>query len=515
MRCWWKRAIWAAVFFCVAANPAVANDGRWRRAESEHFVVFSDGSESGLRDATQTLEDFHGALETLTRTAGTEDSTFKLEIYLLEDRASLRIVRPGTSEGILGFYRTSAEHMAAFLVYNNNFDVDAREVLMHEYAHHFMLHRFPAAYPRWYTEGWAEFVSTTEIRDRRAIVGTPSERLNFLVEANASGIAMRTPRNLFSVNLLPIDQLLAPDRFPQRHTDPEFVHRFYSTSWLAASLIANRPELAQGLTNYVRALGEGADPLESFEPAFGMSRADFSSAMSTYIRAGSARVMGVSLPAAQASVQIARLPASMDDLLLRVARMKLRIALDEEPDELAEVVNRAAARYPNDPFVVKAAARVALMSNDAARARALLEPLVAASDDAEALLLLGLTYSSEAAREGQTPAAAGEAIRTARRYWARGFRATPDYFPILFLYASSFGGGAQPMTPDQLDVMARALYLAPQADDIRFAYAEAALRAGRYNEAADTLRPLLHTPHDEDAQTRARNLFEVARRGGN
>lgn len=501
---------WAFVLFCALATPALANDGRWRRAESEHFVVFSDGSENGLREATQTLEDFHVALEALTNTAGTEDSTFKLEVYLLEDSSSLRVVRPGTGPNVGGFYRTSAEHMAAFLVYNNNFDVDAREILMHEYAHHFMLHRFPAAYPRWYTEGWAELVSTTEITDRRAIIGTPSDRLAMLVQVNGGGIAMRTPRTQFTVTLLPIEQLLAPER-----SERIDVGLFYSTSWLAASIIANRPELAQGLTNYVRALGEGGDPIDSFQPAFGMTPDQFQETMREYIR-GSTRAVGVTLPASPAAVQITRLPASMDDLLLRVARIKLESGLDEERAELVEVVNRVATRYPNDPSAIKAAARIALLSNDTARARALLEPLTGAeSTDAEALLLLGQSYYSEAAREGQDPAVSAEAVRNARRHWARGFRANPDYFPILFLYANSFSGGPAPMTADQLDVMARALYLAPQADDIRFAYAEATLRAGRREEAAETLRPLLHSPHDEEAQTRARTLFEQARQPAN
>ena len=38
-------------------------------------------------------------------------------------------------------------------------DLDPKSVLFHEYAHHFMLHHFPAAYPAWYVEGFAEFFS--------------------------------------------------------------------------------------------------------------------------------------------------------------------------------------------------------------------------------------------------------------------------------------------------------------------------------------------------------------------
>ena len=38
-------------------------------------------------------------------------------------------------------------------------------VLHHEYAHHFMLQYFPAIYPGWYTEGFAELIGSSKMMD--------------------------------------------------------------------------------------------------------------------------------------------------------------------------------------------------------------------------------------------------------------------------------------------------------------------------------------------------------------
>ena len=38
-------------------------------------------------------------------------------------------------------------------------------VLHHEYAHHFMLQYFPAIYPSWYVEGFAELIGSSKMMD--------------------------------------------------------------------------------------------------------------------------------------------------------------------------------------------------------------------------------------------------------------------------------------------------------------------------------------------------------------
>jgi hypothetical protein len=94
-----------------------------------------------------------------------------------------------------------------------------------------MLHYFPHAYPGWYIEGWAEYVSTIEFHGRSAHIGRPSRARSFWI---ASG------------DTTPILHLLAPERAVDRE-DAEFRAEFYATAWFAALYLANNDERRRGL----------------------------------------------------------------------------------------------------------------------------------------------------------------------------------------------------------------------------------------------------------------------------
>ena len=54
--------------------------------------------------------------------------------------------------------------------------LDIKTVLLHEYTHHFMYQYFPAAYPTWYSEGFAEFMASPVFNDDGSIgIGAPPE----------------------------------------------------------------------------------------------------------------------------------------------------------------------------------------------------------------------------------------------------------------------------------------------------------------------------------------------------
>lgn len=93
----------AIALLALAPAPALAD---WRRAESQNFVVYSDGSERSLRDYTAKLERFHGLLR--SRFGGPADGELrKLPVYLVADGRALRVAQPGLPEGIAGYYTAS------------------------------------------------------------------------------------------------------------------------------------------------------------------------------------------------------------------------------------------------------------------------------------------------------------------------------------------------------------------------------------------------------------------------
>lgn len=482
-----RRIIACALLALACASPALAQDGRWLRAESANFIVYGDRDERQVRGAIQALEDFDATLRIMTGAAGVQaaEAEAKLEVYLVRNLAGLRQIRPDAPETLGGFYYSGAEQIAAFLIYDDIGASSRREILFHEYAHHFMLHYFPQAYPRWYVEGFAEYVSTVEFRGRRAIVGAPSEGRAYWVGEG---------------RMLPIEQLLAPETV--RDT-AQFRNEFYAHSWFAAMYVSNRSERLRGLQNYVAALGEGADSIEAFAPAFGITPEQFERELREF-RRGRVAALSVQLPPDLARVSVTRMSRAANDLLLPLARVRAAGVHGEHAPALAAEIEQLATPHAADPLGQIALARAALLAEDHATARTRLEQILAADEThTEARYLL--------AELSLRDAVSYDAVVEVRRQLARGFRHDPNHFPTLYLYASTFIGQAGGMSEEQLNVLARALELAPQAEHIRITLAQELMRANMNDSALVTLRPLLHAPHGGGYSERARELFEDAR----
>src|SRR5690606_14564096 len=124
----------------LAASPALAE---WRRAETEHFIVYGDASEGSLRRYAQKVERFDALLRTYYPVQ-TDHEIPKLEIFMAEGRRDMNRMSPGISEGVAGYYSPNSGRIYTI--------VDTRSsmgdvVVFHEYAHHFMFQMQANAYP--------------------------------------------------------------------------------------------------------------------------------------------------------------------------------------------------------------------------------------------------------------------------------------------------------------------------------------------------------------------------------
>jgi tetratricopeptide (TPR) repeat protein len=495
-KAWVWRVALAIVLLCGFAGEAGAQGrgGRWLRAESDHFIVYSDTNERELRTAVQALEDYDATLRLIAQVAEPA-SPNKLEVYLVRRHATLRQVWPGMSRNIRGFYTATPEQVAMFVAYSDAGYMDRQGTLFHEYAHHFMLHYFPHAYPAWYVEGFAEYLSTMEIEGRRVIVGGTSTARSY---------------SLHALGMLPIDALLASERVPDRSA--YFMESFYSTAWFATLYIRNRPNYQQAMNRYVEALGEGADPLEAFEPAFGIPRQQFHDELREFLR-GRIDRFAVRLADGAAPMTITRLDRSADELLLRVARLRMMAAQDEVDGRLGDAVDRSVAEFGDTRLGLIAQARVAMMRSDTAGARQYLERALSVdTNDVEARYLLANCIVLEIAKTENAEPDESQ-MRELRRLLAQNFRIDANHAPTLFLYAATFAGGPQPLNNEQLDVMARSLELAPQTLHIRLVLAYELMRAGEFNTAVAVLRPVAYAPHAPEVGAQARMMMDAARQG--
>jgi len=470
----------ALVFFGAAPGKA-----EWRRAESPNFIVYSQAGEARLRQQAELLEDYDRLLRMLTGAAGAPPAANKLQVYIVRTNRQLDVVRP-VSSSVGGFYTARPTAIAA-MVDETGGERD-NQTLFHEYAHHFMQQYFPATYPAWYIEGFAEYMMTARLLPDRIEFGRSSrDRAYFL-----------------NVGPIPADFVAGP---PGERTTTLAVAFYYARSWLGVHYFFQDGERRRKLVRYLEAVARGEDSVTAFEREAGMTIADFSRELGNYIRGR--RITFQRMPrraAAPASIAVTALPRAADDLLLLDLAARLDLVETRRAAILGQIRDAATA-HPGDAYARRALAQAEAFFGDGARADRLLAELLAeAPQDAELLYLRGMRYLV-AARAGDEPAANH---RLAQSWFTRAHRANPDHFPTLYHYAESLRAGPNYVSDNTMNILLLANQLAPQVSEVRIIIAHLMMSRGAFDEAMPVLRPLASDAHRATAPAAAA-LLELAK----
>lgn len=471
------------------ASPARAE---WRRAESPHFVVYSQENEGRLRAYVQRLEVFDELLRRRHGIAATEGRGSKLSVYVVEWARDFRRVRSDLPQGVTGFYSASAREIAAYADPRRGDD----SVLLHEYVHHFMAQHRPYAYPAWAVEGLAEYYRTADIESDSIQVGRPAQNQAYALQRQA---------------WLPLDVVLS--RRPQQLTERRTVSAFYAQAWLLTHYFLSDPERYKRLNAYVLAVGErGADPARAMEEATGQSNVELERSLRDYFR-GKLRfeeyrggLEGYAAP----TVTVTRLPASADDLLLENQALKHGVSAKDAP-ALAITVRARAAKHPNDRLAEMTLARAELAAGNDAAAEALLQKRLAADpNDVEALELSAYKRLAEAEK---APARATASKRDAAGYLGRAYKLDPQRRQTLLGLALLREGAKDWPNDNDLETLLAAHEAAPQVDFIRLKAAQALMARKSYKAAIRMLKPVANNPHGDAESEAAQALLKVAAAG--
>jgi hypothetical protein len=438
----------------------------WHLAETEHFRVYSKGSAQALERQAVVLEDYRAMLDALTTRKADATVEPKLDIYLLSGIGESRPL--GTmSRGIAGFYQATSGRIAAYSTADDSY---AQQILLHEYAHHYMLGTAGnIAYPRWYSEGFAEYFGLAQFAPTRIDVGV--------------GNVGRGDWLAYS-EWMPIDRVIT-GKF-KRGLD---VPRFYAQSWLMTHYLLRTPGMADKLTAYLQAITAGEDDVAAFRDKI-MQPTDMQTELRRYL---SERKMTMTSytrsPKTAAEVKVRTLPAAADPMLLLLANLEFGLSQDQR-DRAVKRVREQAARFPGDPLAERTLAYAEMRYGDKAAGIALLDKLLVAEPSDPTLLRW--RGEAEWPRDGAPDQAQGKA---ARKYLARAFKLDPGDWRTLYLYAMVEDPYVRRLDPGTLDVLLRAHQLAPQVDEIGLATAVALVRADRVTDAIKVIEPIAHSRH--------------------
>lgn len=467
----------------LAASGMGTAQAAWYQAQTRHFTVYSEGNDQKLRGFAERLEKFDYLLRVVTRVTDPEQGS-PVKVYLLSNEAKVKTLARNPNIG--GFYTTSDRTAFAVLsrgAKTSEFDFGAEEILFHEYTHHFMLHHFPAAYPAWYVEGFAEFFSVIKFPKDGSI------EFGHVPLARAPGLVLGSP--------YPVKNLFARDTDGLSLRDGD---RYYGTAWLLTHYFQYKADRRAEIARYLKDVADGVKNMQP-DSYFAGGLAGLEKDLKAYMRH---RLSASELKPKELKIDTITV-APVDPAQGAVIEDELRLINHPRTEDLPELVTAiraTAAKYPDSAYTAAllAEAEWAAEQKDSALADAdraiAIDPKSARAYAVRAQALLEKAHDSDKAEDWK---AALTAIVRANR------ADTEDPVPLALFYRyHAMRGGKMPDLG--YDGLYKAFTLLPQSPDYRFSFAHATALRGDYKTASILLDPIAYSPHGSDMRDAALRL---------
>jgi tetratricopeptide (TPR) repeat protein len=491
-----KRLIKLAVSALLVVAPAAAH-AEWKEAKTTNFVIYSEGGEAQLRGFATKLEKFNFVLRAYHGVTA-PPNPIKLKVYLLPNTNAVGKMAGG--DGIAGYYIARARGLMMVGTHSrppgaanprsgpDYVQIDSESVLLHEYTHHFMYQYFPAAYPTWYSEGFAEFWGATNILANDVVeVGQP---VNYRFGS------------FFDNRWLPIKKLLTA----QSYADVPDLDLLYAEGWLLVRSAFDNPKQQKQLQAYLKAINGGVSYQQAMEQAFGdVSGLDHQ----LHGAAGGGKYSVLRLPFKKIDVGpiAVRSVTPAENAMMEHSIELGQGILQREAVEFAGKVRSVAGKFPNDPFALALLSEAERLAGNRDAATAAADRLLAAApNDARGLLQKGLAEMEKLKAATSHDLKAWNAVR---QYLARASKVAP-YDPLVFeAYYDSYA--AQGILPPEAaqTVLYKAMELAPSDADLRYKVAADFEKRDMIEDAITIIRPVAYLlPHRKDESPKEKKRRE-------
>lgn len=471
------------------ASPAAAE---WHKAESEHFVVYSDSSAADIREFGQRLERYHVAMTRLTGfTPPPPSPSNRVTVYAVGSERTLKRLYGDTGSSVAGFYIPRAGGSVAFVpnVRLRSGETDfTLIVLLHEYAHHFTISANPYPLPRWMTEGMAEFFAAAKF--------APDGGMDIGLPANHRVGELNYAEKLSIRELLDYDRVAAG----KLRSDA-----FYGQAWLMFHYLIFSPERSPQYRDYVTRFMRGTPSLEAAEAAFG-DLGKLESELKNYQRSRripAQRLSADLLPIGPVTVTpLSQGMAAMMDVVLKSRRGVDR----EEALAILPEARAVAARYPEDAGVLAALAEAEYDAGNDAEAIAAADRAIARDRQQHNAYVQKGYALFRIAEEAEDKDAA--IIAAMKPFEALNAIEADHPMPLMYYFRSFAERGREPDDTARA-ALARASELAPFDQGLRLNLAMMQIADRRHSDARRTLAPLAADPHGSGRSDQAKQLLAL------
>jgi tetratricopeptide (TPR) repeat protein len=408
------------------------------------------------------LENLRWGVERVTN-AGRFEERIPTQVYVLPHRVG----QLGLTHDTVGYLVPAmrANHAVLAPVERANLP----ELIRHEYVHFLIRNRDGLAYPTWYDEGFAQLLSTLELKDGVLSYGKATE---------------------YGFDWLGAEAWFGFEGILERRSTQELSGpakgMFYAQSWLLVHYLTlgrKGHDTAAELTRFLALSESGVPRAEAFEQAFGVTVVSLERLLQKHMR----RLPYVQLrlsPLPTLTSKVAPLPA--DAVAARLGALALVIGEHESAGRFADAAlalnadNAAALVVRAD--VLGAAGRFA--EAEPLHRRALeLEPGSALHE-----LDLGEHFLARAARE-RDPARAKGYLAEARSRFARSHRLDPENPEPLAVHGASYLDDLEPGSGEKAVASLEAAHeRLPSQAEIKLLLARAYVTANQPERARPLLR---------------------------
>lgn len=463
----YRRLLHVACLIALIRYSAHAQQPAWVLASDHNFEIYTDAGEQAGRSTLAWFEQLRSWFIERTR-------------LTLGDRPPVRILAFRTAEEY-SRYRLDAASDAHYIGTESQdfiampLTAVAASTAAHEYTH-LMLHASGFAFPRWLSEGLAEFFSTIQISGQSSTVGGPIPSRGQILDRRS---------------WIPFGALLtqAPLQSDRRTSE-----MFYAESWALTNMLVLSPDYAPRFDDLIEYMTKGDRDATALEHVYGKSPPGLQQDVHGWLR----RIASVSLPPLS--------PSSISEIeTATISRVSLNTLVAEMLLTTGEI-GRAKSIYtalyqtaPDNPEVLGGLGLIALIDNENDSAQRLWTAAVA-----HGIRDSFLCYRFGNLAQGSLP---DEAVRPALE---RALELRPDFDDARYILALNLSNARE--FQKALDQFLAMRYIAPAR---RFAYWAAVSYAyeelDRRPEAITAANKALTAANSAEEQIRARQLAYTAR----
>lgn len=328
------------------------NASDWFRAESQHFIVYSDAKQQDVSQLLDKLERFDYLLRLYTKVDATTVSEEKITLYYMANVRDLNQIEKNQPRYAIGLYNScelGVQGFGAHMYYRVNPERalekqpenEGLAYIFEAYARHFLYRYTNLRTPTWYIDGFAQYFASTRFSETETLIG---------IAPNSIGNYLAFMSNGHRRSLDYTDILLQNDAKGNNYAGAAGLQlEFQARSWILTHYILSSSENIQHFRNFI-ALGlQGVEPTKAFEQAFGYKVSKLNTVLWKY-RLQTAKALKLNLTAGGAGdIQFSSLPASANTLLLADAALKA-CSTPKVGESLLEKIRKEATKFPNSDF---------------------------------------------------------------------------------------------------------------------------------------------------------------------